>query len=54
MGWKATARTPVANQDLWKILLENVRKLEELGCHIQFWQIPREWNEAGRYAEKQQ
>jgi len=51
-GWRTSAGTPVANADLWKELLERLRVLEGRGCHVQFWQIPREWNEADEYAKK--
>ncbi|KAF8455555.1 ribonuclease H-like domain-containing protein [Terfezia claveryi] len=51
-GWKTSAGRPVANTDLWKELLERVRGLEKRGCHVQFWQIPRGWNEADECAKK--
>ncbi|KAF8423041.1 ribonuclease H-like domain-containing protein [Tirmania nivea] len=51
-GWKTSSGRPVANMDLWKALLERLRDLEESGCHVQFWQIPREWNEADEYAKR--
>ncbi|KAF8466762.1 ribonuclease H-like domain-containing protein, partial [Kalaharituber pfeilii] len=51
-GWKTAAGRPVANKDLWEVLLKRLRDLEEKGCHVQFWQIPREWNEADKYAKK--
>ena len=50
-GWETTAGMPVANQDLWKKLLEILRNLERESCQVQFWQIPREWNEADKYAK---
>ena len=50
-GWKTTARSPVANQDLWKKLEEKLRELEKEGMLVQFWKIPREWNEADEYAK---
>ena len=50
-GWKTSAGKPVANQDLWKVLLEKLRELEGAGCHVQFWKIPREWNEADECAK---
>lgn len=51
-GWKTAARKPVANQDLWQMLLKRLRELEAKNCHVQFWQIPKEWNEADEYAKK--
>jgi len=51
-GWKNSAGRPVANADLWNKLLERLRELENDGCHVQFWQIPREWNEAYGCANK--
>ena len=51
-GWKTAAGTPVANMDLWMALLDNLRGLEKEGCHVQFWKIPRELNEADKYAKQ--
>jgi hypothetical protein len=42
---------PVANQDLWKKLEEKLREMEKSGMLVQFWKIPREWNEADKYAK---
>ena len=50
-GWKTTARSPVANQDLWKKLENKLREMEKKGMLVQFWKIPREWNEADEYAK---
>jgi ribonuclease HI len=50
-GWQTSAGKPVANRDLWEGLLRRIRKLEEGGCHVQFWLIPRELNEADAYAK---
>ena len=49
--WTTAGGTPVANRDLWKNLIEVLRNLESRSCQVQFWQIPREWNEADRYAK---
>ena len=50
-GWKTSSGSPVANQDLWNMLEEKLRKMEESGMLVQFWKIPREWNEADEYAK---
>lgn len=50
-GWKTTAGIPVANQDLWKKLEAKLREMEGQGMLVQFWKIPREWNEADEYAK---
>ena len=50
-GWKTTAGSPVVNQDLWKILEGKLRGMEKSGMLVQFWKIPREWNEADKYAK---
>ncbi|KAH6913622.1 ribonuclease H-like domain-containing protein, partial [Coprinopsis sp. MPI-PUGE-AT-0042] len=50
-GWKTRAGKEVANRDLWEKLLAGIRKLEKSGCHIQFWLIPRDLNEADAYAK---
>lgn len=43
-GWKTSAKRPVANKDLWQLLLEEVTKREELGFRIFFWLIPKSIN----------
>ena len=50
-GWKTIAGTPVANQDLWKKLEDQLREMEKKGMLVKFWKIPREWNEADKYAK---
>ncbi|KAF8801215.1 ribonuclease H-like protein [Phlegmacium glaucopus] len=50
-GWETVTGNPVANQDLWKKLEAKLRKLEGRGVLVQFWKIPREWNEADEYAK---
>ena len=50
-GWTTTAGSPVANQDLWKKLEGKLREMEKRGLLVQFWKIPREWNEADEYAK---
>jgi len=50
-GWKTTTGGSVANQDLWKKLEGKLREMEKRGMLVQFWKIPREWNEADEYAK---
>ncbi|KAA8914669.1 ribonuclease H-like domain-containing protein [Sphaerosporella brunnea] len=50
-GWKNALGLPVKNRDLWELLLEKLRFQESMGVLVQFWQIPREWNEADPYAK---
>ncbi|KAF8859436.1 ribonuclease H-like protein [Acephala macrosclerotiorum] len=53
-GWiAADGASPVKNQDLWKLLLSEIRKLQQGGVSVSFWRIPREWNErADKYAKQ--
>ncbi|KIM38253.1 hypothetical protein M413DRAFT_30372 [Hebeloma cylindrosporum] len=50
-GWKTNTGAAVANQDLWKKLEAKLREMEEEGMLVQFWWIPRAWNEADAYAK---
>jgi len=50
-GWMTTSGTQVANQDLWRKLGEKLREMEGCGMLVQFWKIPREWNEADEHAK---
>ena len=27
-------------------------ELEKEGCHVKFWQVPREWNAVDKYAKE--
>ncbi|QSZ33186.1 hypothetical protein DSL72_002772 [Monilinia vaccinii-corymbosi] len=54
-GWRTNAGPPVKNQDLWKKLIDQVKKLRTIpprGTVVSFWRIPREWNVADYYAKK--
>lgn len=52
-GWKTSAGATVKNQDLWKCLLSQIEEHDKEGLRVQFWRIPREWNEvADRYARE--
>lgn len=42
---RSQAQVQVKNQDLWKLLLGEVRELQSSGVNVSFWRIPREWNE---------
>lgn len=51
-GWKTSNGAPVKNRELWEAILAKLRKCERDGCHVQFWLIPRAWNEADKYAKE--
>ncbi|TGZ78672.1 hypothetical protein EX30DRAFT_373685 [Ascodesmis nigricans] len=42
---------PVEDNDMWHLLLEKIREAERWGILVQFWQIPRELNEAYVFAQ---
>ncbi|KAI9050812.1 hypothetical protein LZ554_004931 [Drepanopeziza brunnea f. sp. 'monogermtubi'] len=49
-GWETYNRrlsclVAIKNQDLWKLLLVEIRRLQSKGVNVSFWRIPREWNE---------
>jgi len=50
-GWKTNTGAAVANQDLWKKLEAKLREMEKQEMLVQFWRIPRAWNEADAYAK---
>lgn len=50
-GWRTARGTPVENRDLWEMLLTALGKQDNQGVLVQFWQIPREDNEADPYAK---
>jgi len=49
--WR-TSSGDVKNKDLWQALLDELRKQESRGVLVQFWKIPRGWNEADPYAKQ--
>lgn len=51
-GWKTSGGSPMKKKDLWEVLLARLRALEDVGCLMSFWLIPRRLNEADRYAKK--
>lgn len=50
-NWRTSAGKPVKNKDLWLALLDQLKKRDKDGVLVQFWHIPREWNEADPYAK---
>ncbi|RYP79925.1 hypothetical protein DL770_006464 [Monosporascus sp. CRB-9-2] len=44
-GWLTTKKTPVANRDLWELLLKRVAYLDKLGVTVEWWLVPRKENE---------
>lgn len=51
-GWTTARGTPVQHRDLWEALLAKLRELEGCGLLVQFWLIPRQWNEADSLAKE--
>ena len=51
-GWRTAAGTPVMNRDLWEQLLAKLEVQDDRGVLVQFWQIPRELNEADPLAKE--
>ncbi|KAJ7276875.1 ribonuclease H-like domain-containing protein [Mycena rebaudengoi] len=43
-GWRTTAKSEVANRDLWEALSDILGGYASSGCEISFWRVPREWN----------
>lgn len=50
--WKTSAGSDVKNKDLWQMLLGEVERWAEEEFSIQFWQIPRDWNQVADAAAK--
>lgn len=51
-GWETASGEPVKNQDLWEELLREVKRYKNANAQVQFWRIPREWNEVADAAAK--
>lgn len=52
-GWKTSAGKDVKNKDLWEMLLGEAERWKDEGLSLEFWRIPREWNEVADGAAKQ-
>lgn len=52
-GWKSSDGDDVKNQDFWKLLLRETRRLQGLGVSTEFWRIPREWNQEADKSAKE-
>ena len=50
--WKTAIGTNVRNKDLWEALDFTIHSLAKGGVQVLFWRIPREWNEADKYAKE--
>lgn len=51
-GWKTSAGKDVKNQHLWELLLGEAERRSDKGLSLEFWRIPREWNEVADGAAK--
>ncbi|KAI1426563.1 ribonuclease H-like protein [Xylaria sp. FL1777] len=52
-GWQKNDNGEVKNKDLWEALLGEVERWQNREVAIQFWQIPRDWNNVADAAAKQ-
>lgn len=50
-GWKTATGTPVANKDLWEMLLDAIEMKESSGVVVQFYLIERKYNCADSLAK---
>ncbi|CAF9934303.1 hypothetical protein IMSHALPRED_009669 [Imshaugia aleurites] len=50
-GWRTDQQSPVENRDLWEMLLAALAKQDDEGVMVQFWLIPRQYNEADLFAK---
>lgn len=51
-GWKTRTGAEVKNRDMWECLLGEFEKADTNGLKVEFWRIPREWNEVADAAAK--
>lgn len=50
--WNLSGGGEVKNQDLWKLLLGEIERCDDLGFSVKLWRIPREENAAADEAAK--
>ncbi|KAI1277423.1 ribonuclease H-like protein [Xylaria sp. FL0933] len=51
-GWVRNGSDEVKNKDLWEMLLGEAERWRDRGVSIEFWRIPREWNDVADAAAK--
>jgi len=51
-NWRTARGTNVLNKDLWEVLDAEIHRLAKQGVQVLFWRLPREWNEADKYAKQ--
>lgn len=44
-GWRNAGGKVIRDQDLWNVLLREIRLLHDRGVRVSFWSIPKEWND---------
>ncbi|KAH8590511.1 ribonuclease H-like domain-containing protein [Bisporella sp. PMI_857] len=56
-GWRTydqkTQRVAIKNQDLWRLLMVEIRKLQSVGVCVSFWRVPRQFNQRADQFAKQ-
>ena len=50
--WRTSTGAPVKNRDLWECLLGDIARLNDEGLEIEFWRIPRDWNQEADFHAK--
>ncbi|KAF8347955.1 ribonuclease H-like protein [Amanita rubescens] len=51
-NWKTARGADVTNKDMWQRLESAIQKVANSGTQVLFWQVPRAWNEANKYAQE--
>ncbi|KAI1759420.1 ribonuclease H-like protein [Hypoxylon sp. FL1150] len=51
-NWKTRRGADVKNRDMWEVLLGEFERCKDAGLSINFWRIPREWNQVADAAAK--